>query len=74
MTVRDHMTIRLAATPYRYPAARETDARHELGMSPVAFHRHVNALLDDPDALAAMPSEVGRLRRLRDRRRAARAA
>lgn len=40
----------------------------------MVFARHVNVLLDDPEALAAMPREVNRLRRIRDRRRRARAA
>ena len=74
MSPRDHMTLRLATARYRYPGARESDARDQLGLSPTLFWRHVNALLDDPEALAAMPAEVHRLRRLRDARRRARAA
>lgn len=69
LTVRDHMTLQLAAAPYKYPGARETDAHDLVGMSPVVFHRHVNELLDHPGALAAYPLEVKRLRRLRDARR-----
>lgn len=72
LTVRDHMSIRLAAAHYRYPARREADVHHELGMSPALFWRHVNVLLDDPRALAVYPREVNRLRRLRDQRRGAR--
>lgn len=74
MTIRDHMTVRLAATPYRYPGARDTDVHHQLGLSPTLFWRHVNALLERPDVLAAYPLEVRRLLRLRDRRREARSA
>lgn len=68
------MTLRIAAAPYKYPGARESDAHDLVGMSPVVFHRHVNELLDDPAALAAYPLEVKRLRRLRDARRQARGA
>lgn len=74
LTVRDHQTLRLAFAPYKYPGARESDAHDQLGMSPVTFHRHVNALLDDPEALAVYPLEVKRLRRLRDARRRTRSA
>lgn len=74
LSVRDLMALRLAAAPYKYPGARETDVREQLGMSAVIFFRHVDRLLDDPEALAAMPVEVNRLRRIRDRRRRARAA
>lgn len=74
ISVRDHMAIRLAAAHYRHPGRRDADVHHELGMSPVLFWRHVNALLDRPNALAAHPLEVRRLIRLRDRRRQARSA
>lgn len=74
LSVRDHMSIRLAAATYRYPAKRESDVLEQLGMTPATFWRHVNVLIDRPEALAAYPSEVRRLQRLRDRRRQARAA
>ena len=74
LSVRDHMTLRLAATPYAYPGARETDVLDQLGWSMPIYTRHLNRLLDDPEALAAYPQQVRRLQRLRDRRRRARAA
>lgn len=74
LTVADHMTLRLAAATYRYPAARESDVLHQLDMSAPVFWRHVDWLIDTTEALAAYPAEVNRLRRLRDRRRQARRA
>lgn len=74
LSVRDSMTLRLAAATYKYPAKRESDALEQLGMTPALFHRHVNVLIDRPDALAAYPRECRRLQRLRDARRRARAA
>lgn len=74
LPIRSRMALTLAAAHYAYPAARDTDARDLLGMSATVFHRHVGVLLDDPVALAAMPVEVRRLQRLRDRRRLARSA
>lgn len=68
------MCIKLAATPYRYPGARDSDVHDQLGMSPTIFWRHVHALIQRPDVLAAYPLEVKRLQRLRDRRREARSA
>lgn len=73
-SVRHLMALRLAAAQYRYPGARDTDAHELLGWSPVRFWQVVDALLDDPAAMAAMPVEVNRLRRLREARRRARAA
>ena len=74
LSVRDSMSIRLAAATYRYPARRESDVLELLGMTPATFWRHVNVLIDRPEALAAFPQEVRRLQRLRDARRRARAA
>ena len=74
MTVREHMAITLAATPYRYPGRRDEDALHTLGMTPPRFWQVVDALLDRPDVEAAHPQIVARLKRLQERRRAARGA
>ena len=65
LTVREHMTLRLASAPYRYPARREADALDLVGLRPTPFWALVNRLLDRPDALAAYPTEVHRLRRVR---------
>lgn len=70
----DALAIRLAAATYRYPAKRESDVLELLGMTPATFWRHVNVLIDRPEALAAYPRECRRLQRLRDARRRARAA
>lgn len=72
MTVREHATIRLAARVYRYAGRREADALHELGYSPARYAQVVNALLDRVDVEARYPMEVRRLRRVRERRAAAR--
>ena len=74
LTVRDHMTIRIAASTYKYAGARETDVREQLGMSMPIYARHLDRLLDQPAALAAYPFDVKRLQRLRDLRRRARSA
>lgn len=77
LTVRDHMTITLAATRFRYPAVRENRALDELGYKPTTFWARVDYLLDQPDALREHPQVVHRLRRLRDaraRQRTARAS
>ena len=43
--------------------------RERLGLSPVRYHQRLNSLIDRAEALAYDPMLVGRLRRLRDRRR-----
>ena len=72
LSVREHMVLRLAATPYRSPGRRLDDALELVGLRPTPFWAAVDRLLDRPDALAAYPLEVGRLRRLRERRANAR--
>jgi len=48
--------------------------RERLGLSGTRYHQLLNSLIDTPDALAYDPMLVGRLRRLREARRRARAA
>jgi hypothetical protein len=74
LTTREHMALRLAATPYRYPARREADVLEQLGWSATVFWAVVHALVDRPDAQAAYPMECRRIQRLRDQRRRARSA
>ena len=56
------------------PAAgtKERVIRERLEMSPTRYYQVLNALLDDPAALAHDPVTVNRLRRLREQRRAQR--
>ncbi|WP_437028699.1 DUF3263 domain-containing protein [Streptomyces sp. enrichment culture] len=54
------------------PGAKERAIRERLGLAPVRYYQLLNALLDDPRALAHDPVTVNRLRRIRDSRRAER--
>lgn len=72
MTIREHMTLTIAATPYRYLGAKEADLREMTGWTPARAWQVVDALLDRGDAVVVMPAEVNRLRRLREARRRAR--
>ncbi|MFD3836899.1 DUF3263 domain-containing protein [Streptomyces sp. NPDC058642] len=54
------------------PGAKERAIREELGLVPVRYYQLLNALLDDPRALAFDPVTVNRLRRVRDSRRSER--
>ncbi|WP_409471240.1 DUF3263 domain-containing protein [Streptomyces sp. HC307] len=54
------------------PGAKERAIREELSLAPVRYYQLLNALLDDPRALAHDPVTVNRLRRLRERWRAGR--
>jgi hypothetical protein len=54
------------------PAPKSAGIREHLHLSPTRYYRLLNALLDDPDALAFDPLVVRRLRRTRLQRRRAR--
>lgn len=53
---------------YRHASSKEQDVKDELGLSPMRYYTRLNALLDDPDAIAAEPVLTSRLRRIRDSR------
>lgn len=53
---------------------RDQEIRERFGMSTPRYHQVLNQLLDEPAAMAHDPLLVKRLRRLRERRQAARSA
>ena len=59
---------------WRHRAPKDRAVRDRLGVSGTRYHQLLNSLIDRPDALAFDPMLVGRLRRLREARRRARAA
>ena len=57
---------------WKHAGAKEEAIRAELGLSPTNYFQMLNALLDDPAALAYNPTLVGTLRRRREARQQAR--
>ncbi|WP_025619166.1 DUF3263 domain-containing protein [Salinispora cortesiana] len=53
---------------WRHPGAKEQAIRDRFGCTATRYYQLLNALLDNPAALAAEPLLVGRLRRLRSAR------
>ncbi len=70
----DARILEFEARAPRSVGAKEAAIRAELGMSQVRYHQRLNQLLEDPEALAAAPQLVGRLRRVRQLRARARRA
>ena len=58
---------------YPRPAASKWDHIYALAPNAARYHQELNALLDNPDAIAERPMLVKRLRRQRDARVRARA-
>lgn len=68
MNPHGHTILALEKRWYQTQSAKENDIAREMGMSAVRYYQLLNSLLDDPDALAAEPVLVKRLRRIRDGR------
>lgn len=66
---REHDMLAFERQWWRRPGAKETAIRDRFSMTPTRYYQVLNALVDRPDALAADPMLVRRLRRLRAARR-----
>ncbi|MGA4958407.1 DUF3263 domain-containing protein [Streptomyces lavendulocolor] len=72
LTDRDRAVLAVERRSWPGPGAKERAIREQLGLSPTRYYQLLNALLDDPAALAHDPVTVNRLRRLRASREARR--
>ncbi|MFW6695288.1 DUF3263 domain-containing protein [Streptomyces sp. MAR4 CNX-425] len=72
LSERDLAVLALETRAWPAPGAKERAIRERLGLSPTRYYQLLNALLDDPRALAHDPVTVHRLRRVRQARRDAR--
>ena len=68
----DIAILRFEREWWRHRTPKDRAVRERLGLSGTRYHQLLNTLIDRPDALAFDPMLVGRLRRLRERRRRAR--
>ena len=59
---------------WKYPGAKEQSIREKFDMSATRYYQVLNAIIDTPEALAADPMLVKRLRRMRASRQRARTA
>ena len=62
---REHEMLAFERHWWRQAGAKETAIRDRFGVPPTRYYQVLNALVDRPDALAADPLLVRRLRRLR---------
>ncbi|MET8680740.1 DUF3263 domain-containing protein [Streptomyces sp. NPDC004647] len=69
LTDRDRAVLGMERRTWAGPGAKERAIREQLGISPTRYYQLLNALLDDPLALAHDPVTVNRLRRIRESRR-----
>ncbi len=74
MSRRDREILVFEQKWWKYAGAKEQAIRELFDMSATRYYQVLNALVDRPEALAADPMLVKRLRRLRTSRQRARAA
>lgn len=53
---------------YRHASSKEQAVLEELGLTPIQYYMRLNKLIDNPEAIAAEPVLIARLRRIRDSR------
>ncbi|MBE4738171.1 MULTISPECIES: DUF3263 domain-containing protein [Streptomyces] len=69
LEAREQAILAVERQGWEGPGAKERAIRERLGIAPVRYYQLLNALLDDPRALAHDPVTVNRLRRVREARR-----
>lgn len=74
LTDRDREILDFERHWWRYPAAKETAILEKFEMTATRYYQVLNVLIDQPTATAYDGQLVGRLRRIRDARRAQRSA
>ena len=74
LTRREHDILTFERQWWKYAGAKEDAIKELFGMSATRYYQVLNNLVDRPEALAADPMLVQRLRRLRATRQKARAA
>ena len=74
LSERDRKILAFERHWWKYAGAKEQAVRDLFDMSATRYYQVLNALLDRPEALAADPMLVKRLRRLRAARQRARSA
>lgn len=74
LSERDQQLLEFERQWWRYAGAKEQAIRDLFDMSATRYYQVLNALLDDPAAMAFDPMLVKRLRRMRSARQQARSA
>ena len=74
LSQRDRQILEFERQWWKYAGAKEQAIRELFDMSATRYYQIINALIDNPDALAFDPMLVRRLRRMRAARQRARSA
>jgi hypothetical protein len=67
LTDLDRAMLALERLHFTRPGSKDAAIRDQFGMTSTRYHQLLDRLIDRPEALAADPVTVNRLRRLRER-------
>jgi len=71
LSARERAMLAFEHRPWSYPLVKEQAIRQRFALSPAQYYHQLNYLIDRPDAWAADPRTVKRLRQRRQNRREA---
>lgn len=74
LSERDQAILQFERQWWKYAGAKEAAIKELFDMSTTRYYQVLNALIDNPEALAADPMLIKRLRRLRSQRQRTRQA
>jgi hypothetical protein len=74
LPARDREVLAFERQWWRFPGAKEAAIRERFGLSATRYYQVLNSVIDRPEALAADPLLVRRLRRMRSARHRQRSA
>jgi len=74
LSQQDEALLDFEAGWWRAERSKDDEIRTRFGLSTPKYYQRLNALIDNPDALAYSPLLVKRLRRMREQRQADRSA
>ena len=67
LTDQERAILDMEKKRFKYQGSKEQAISKHLGLTPIAYYQQLNALIDNPRAIAAEPALTRKLRLTRDR-------
>ncbi|MFW0182199.1 DUF3263 domain-containing protein [Rothia sp. CCM 9417] len=67
LTEQERAILDMEKKRFKYQGSKEQAISKDLGLSPIAYYQQLNALIDNPRAIAAEPALTRKLRLSRNR-------
>lgn len=66
LTAHEQAILDMEKKRFKYQGSKEQAISRQLGLTPIAYYQQLNALIDNPRAIAAEPALTSQLRLKRD--------